>query len=62
MQKFTELTVSDAYNFSVICSIDQELGLPVRHFIEPDLCCFFIDDQPVVNVTVFGVPVNMKIQ
>lgn len=52
----TELTIADAYNFCVICSIDQVHGLSVREFTQPDVCCLFINNQPVVNVTVFGIP------
>lgn len=52
----SELTVGDADDFSIIRSIFQVLGLSVGHFIQPDICRFLVDDQPVVLVTDFGVP------
>lgn len=51
-----KLTIGDTNNFGIICSIYQELGLSVRHFIQPDICCFLINYQPVVIVANFGIP------
>lgn len=58
---FTELTIGDAYNFSIVCSIDQEFGLSVGQFVQPDICCLPINSQPVVTVAEFDIPMNMKI-
>lgn len=60
--KSTELTIGDAYNFGIICSIDQELGLSVRQFIQLDVSCVFIYYQPVVIITNLGIPVNINMQ
>lgn len=57
----TKLTIGDAYNFDIICSIAQVLGLSVRQFIQPDICCPFINNQPVVNIADFSIPMSMKI-
>lgn len=54
--KHNELTIGDANDFSVIRSIFQELGLSVGHLVQPDICRFLIDYQPVVFVMNFGVP------
>lgn len=59
---FKQLTIGDAYNICIICSIDQELGLSVRQFTQPDICCLFINNQPVVIIADFGISVKMKIQ
>lgn len=58
---FTELTIGDAYNFGIICSIDQELGLSVGQFFQLDIRCVSINNQPVVIIFDFGIPMNMKI-
>lgn len=51
-----KLTIGGAYNFGIIRSIFQELGLSVGHFIQPDICCFLINYQPVVFIENFGIP------
>lgn len=61
MVTFKELTVGDTYNLGIICSIDQELGLSVRQFIQPDIGGPFIYNQPVVIISKFHVPENMKV-
>lgn len=53
---FMKLTIGDAYNFSIIGSINQECGLSVRKFIQPDISCPFINNQPVVVIFDFGIP------
>lgn len=49
-KRSTELTFGDADNFGIVCSVDQELGFSVGQFVQPDICCLFINKQPVVNV------------
>lgn len=61
MVEFTELTIGDAYNFSIVCSIDQEFGLSVRQFVQLDICCLPVNNQPVVTVAEFDIPMKMKI-
>lgn len=59
-QVCTVLTSGDTYYFGIICSIDQVLGLSVRQFIQFDICCFLINNQPVVIITDFCIPERMK--
>lgn len=61
MLHFEELTIGDAYNFGIICPIDQESGLSVRQFIQPDICCLFINNQPVVIIFDFSIPIRKTI-
>lgn len=58
----TELTFGDGDNFGIICSVDQELGLSVGEFIEPDVSCFFINNQPVATIANLCIPEITLIQ
>lgn len=57
---FTKHTIGDAYNFSIVGSINQERGLSVREFIQPDISCPFINNQPVVFIMDFGIPGSIE--
>lgn len=57
---FTKLTIGDAYNFGIIGSINQERGLSVREFIQPDISCPFINNQPVVFIIDFRIPKSIE--
>ncbi len=59
---FIKLTIADADDFGIVSSIDQVLGLSVRQFIQLDISRLFIDNQPVVIILDFGIPMDTKIQ
>lgn len=49
-----------AENFGVVCPVDQELGLSVRHLIEFNIPSQLINGQPVVRVRALSIPTSGK--
>lgn len=41
---FMVRTIADAYDLGIIRPIDQELGFPIRQFIQSNICRVFVNN------------------